>query len=282
MSPCEHTGAVPSEPVSAHVEDRTRVHRGLVQATSGEDKSHVRLTAPLMIAVNFALPPRCPGCSAIVDRTLHFCSTCWTSFDFLTEPACALCFAPMDYAIGEGALCGRCLADPPRHHGLRAAVAYGAIARTVLMRFKYGRRPALARLMASHLRRHFEPDADDVIVPVPLGRWRLWSRGYNQAGLIAASLRQGTDAVLDHDSLVRVRETPRLGKSGRTRRAKLLRGAFEVPVDRRHRIAGRTIWLIDDVYTSGSTANGCASALLKAGAAKVRVLAWAKVVGERD
>lgn len=242
----------------------------------------MRLTAALTLVVNFALPPRCPCCGAIIDRSGQFCLACWNALDFLTDPACALCFAPMDYARGDEALCGRCLAQPPRHDGLRAAVAYGEIARTVLMKLKYGRRPALATLMASHLRRHFAPGPGDVVMPVPLGRWRLWSRGYNQAGRIAAALRQGTIAEIDQESLMRVRETPRLGKSGRSRRAKLLRGAFRVPDARRGHVAGRTIWLIDDVYTSGATADACATALRKAGAARVKVLAWAKVVGTQD
>jgi ComF family protein len=117
---------------------------------------------------------------------------------------------------------------------------------------------------------------------VPLHRWRIWRRGYNQAALIAAALARRSGSELRIDLLERVKATPPLRGLGRKARRDALRGAFRVPERHRDAIRGRTIILIDDVYTSGATANGCARMLKRAGAAEVQVLAWARVVREGD
>eukprot|EP01035_Chromulina_nebulosa_P012369 gene12368-16483_t len=106
---------------------------------------------------------------------------------FLAPPWCATCHIPFAYDLGPGACCAACAARPPRHAGIRAAVAYGDVARTVALRLKYGGRTAFAETVARQMARLL-PDDADLLVPVPLHRWRLWSRGFNQAALIAASL----------------------------------------------------------------------------------------------
>jgi predicted amidophosphoribosyltransferase len=91
--------------------------------------------------VDYALPPRCPGCGVIVGDDRQFCLACWSSLDFLSEPACAHCSIPLPTAAPGGALaCGACLAEPPPFDGAPAALVYGPVARTVALRLKYGRR----------------------------------------------------------------------------------------------------------------------------------------------
>jgi ComF family protein len=135
--------------------------------------------------------------------------------------------------------------------------------------------------MAFHMVRLVGAAASDtLVVPVPLHRWRLWSRGYNQALLIARGLadRSGLDCV--PDLLVRTKATPMLRGLGRKARAKAVAGAFAVAG--KARVKGRTILLIDDVYTSGATADACSRALKRAGAAEVRLLCWARVLREEQ
>ena len=233
------------------------------------------------LAKDFALPPRCPGCGIVVEGDDRFCLECWRTLDFLGEGGCTACGAPMDGAP-EGLTCARCLAHPPHHDGIRAAVAYGAVARGVALKLKYSGRPAMARLIAAQLARHFTPEADDLLVPVPLHRWRIWTRGYNQSALIARALARRTGTVIALDALRRIKRTRLLRGLGAAERARTVRGAFAVPKKGRAVLKDRHIWLVDDVHTSGATANACARALKRAGAARVTLICWARVVQADD
>lgn len=180
------------------------------------------------------------------------------------------------------AQCAPCMASPPVHDGLRAAVAYGPVARQMALKLKYGRRMALAQTMARMMARHL-PDDAQLLVPVPLHRWRLWSRGFNQSALIAAALGRIRGVPHDAELLARIRRTPVLrGMDGNARR-RAVRGVFGVAAAGHARIAGLHLVLIDDVHTSGATVGACAAALKRAGAARVSVLTFARVThGEAD
>ncbi|MHA6768240.1 double zinc ribbon domain-containing protein [Sphingobium ummariense] len=232
-----------------------------------------RAAAP---ALDYALPPRCPGCGAIVEADHAFCLSCWSGMEFLGDPCCARCGVPFAHDRGEGAECGACLADPPPFDGARAVLAYGDVARTVALRLKYGRRIGLARLIARQMMRHVAVDEAAVIVPVPLHRWRLWMRGFNQSALIADHLGRLTGLPADKLSLVRKRRTRPLRGMNPAQRARAVRGAFAMQEG--HGLKGRTVLLIDDVHTSGATAAACARVLKRSGAARVHLLCWARVL----
>ena len=198
---------------------------------------------------------------------------------FLGEPCCARCGLPFPFGSGAAAECGSCLAEPPPFDRLRAAVAYGDISRQVALKLKYSGRPGLAETLARFMLRHVEAEGGDpLLVPVPLHRWRIWKRGYNQAALIASAVSRRSGLPVGLDLLTRTRATPPLKGLGRRERALAVRGAFAVPAERRALLAGRRILLVDDVYTSGATASACARALKRSGAASVEVLCWARVV----
>ncbi|WP_114951373.1 ComF family protein [Sphingosinicella terrae] len=246
----------------------------------GEALARARIL--LRPVLDFALPPRCPGCGAIIGEPHRFCPACWNRLLFLGEPCCTCCGLPFAYeqAGGGEARCGACLAEPPAFDRMRAAVAYGEVPRQVALKLKYGGRPGVAETIARFLERHVEPSTESVLVPVPLHRWRIWKRGYNQAALIAAALgrRRGIEARLD--LLDRTRPTPPLRGMNRRERAEAVRGAFRVAPRHQDRVRGRHIVLVDDVFTSGATAGACARVLKRAGAARVDLLCWARVVRE--
>jgi ComF family protein len=229
-------------------------------------------------ALAFALPPRCPGCGTVTAGDHRFCLDCWTRLDFLAGPACVTCGEPFELDAGEGARCGACLAEPPPLDGVRAAVAYGEIARAIALRLKYGRRPGLAHTAAAQMERLLPERGDILVAPVPLHRWRIWRRGYNQAALIARALAKRRELDLSLDLLERRKATPLLRGLGPAARAKAVRGAFHVRTARREEVRGRSVLLVDDVYTTGATGNACARALKRAGAAEVRLVCWARVV----
>jgi ComF family protein len=229
--------------------------------------------------IAFALPPRCPGCGIAVGEDHAFCLACWQKLDFLGGPACAQCGEPIALAFHEDARCGACLADPPPFDRVRAAVAYGPIARALALKLKYGRRPGVALTMARPMRRVGGAMLDGALIaPVPLHRWRIWSRGYNQAALIAGALVRGGDGELALDLLERHKRTAALRGLGRQARARTVAGAFRVAANWKEAIKGRRVVLIDDVYTTGATVRGCARALKRAGAAEINILCWARVV----
>lgn len=226
-----------------------------------------------------ALPARCPGCGVVVADAHRFCALCWGGMRFLGPPWCAGCNKPFEYDRGEGALCAICIADPPRHAGVFAAVAYDRISRQLALDLKYGRRIGLGDTMARYMQR-LVPTTVDLVLPVPLHRWRLWTRGFNQSVVIGAALARGAELPLDRVALMRTRATPSLRGRGIAARARAVRSAFAV-VDHR-RVAGRRIALVDDIYTTGATAAAATSVLLRAGATSVAILCWARVLGDED
>lgn len=235
------------------------------------------LRAFLRSAFALALPPRCAGCGAIADDDHLFCATCWGSLRFLGPPWCAACHLPFDQDQGTGARCATCLAQPPKHAGVHAAVAYGPIARSLALRLKYGGRAALAQTAARHMLRHLPPDTD-LLIPVPLHRWRIWRRGYNQAGLIAAALSAQSGISAAGGVLIRTRHTPALQNMNGAARRRAVKGAFAVAAQHRPAIVGRHVVLVDDVYTSGATTDACIDTLRRSGAETVSVLCWARVI----
>lgn len=236
--------------------------------------------------LDFMFPPRCPGCGAGVGRQGGLCPECWAGLAIPGEPWCARCQRPFGPdGPDTGAVCTPCLAHPPRHDGIFAATLYTPVSRKLVLAFKHGRRialaPMLARLIAARLPVEDAAGASErLIVPVPLHRWRLWARGYNQAALIARELERLGKGRLLVDALERRRRTPSLGGLGARARRKALTGAIALAERHRGAIRGADILLVDDVLTSGATSLACVSALKRGGARSVRIACFARVLDE--
>jgi ComF family protein len=253
--------------------------QALVRCRDLRDKEAMQLqsAAPRLFrpVLDFALPPRCGGCGTIVDEVDSFCADCWRKLEFLGPAGCARCGLPLRATDVE--TCAVCLAKPPRLDRIRAAVAYDDISRSIAMRLKYGRKVALARTMSRYMQPLVgELPSGALVVPVPLHRLRQWSRGFNQSAIIARELSRRTGLAVAVDALRRTRRTPPLKGLNRRQRRRTVAGAFRIgPGAELH---GLTIVLIDDVLTTGSTANACARVLKRAGAARVDLICWARVV----
>ncbi len=226
-------------------------------------------------------PPLCIGCRAQVAEPGSLCAACWQTIGFLDGPACTCCGLPFELDPGGETRCAACFADPPAFDRARAVMRYDEKSRGPILALKHADRLDLAPGFARWLDRAGRPllDDTDFIVPVPLHAARLWHRRYNQAAELARALGRLAAKPVAPMVLKRIRATPSQGAmpSAQARRRNM-RGAFKVPTERHPTVAGRAILLIDDVLTTGATADACARALKRAGAEKVHVLALARVV----
>lgn len=203
----------------------------------------------------------------------------WLRIRFLDGPVCDGCGAPFDYDPGPGVRCAACMARPRAFDAARAACLYDEASRDPILKLKHADRTDLAPMFARWLSRaaaELVAEAEGV-VPVPLHPLRLLRRRYNQAAEVARPLAKLAGAPYLPDVLVRRRATESQGgKSGGHRRRNVA-GAFHVPERRRALVEGRRLLLIDDVLTTGATAEGCARALKRAGAARVDLAVLARV-----
>ncbi len=232
----------------------------------------LRLLKPVL---DFALPPRCGGCGAIVDEVDSFCANCWSQIEFLGSGGCAVCGLPLEGTEIDN--CGRCLAKPPRLQRSRAATAYGEISRSIALKLKYGRKVALGRTMARFMAPLLDQLPENaVLVPVPLHRGRIWRRGFNQSAIVARELARRLGVDFSVDALQRVKPTPPLKGLSMQQRRRTVAGAFRA--NPKAELRGRTVVLVDDVLTTGSTANACARVLKRAGAERVELVSWTRVL----
>jgi len=240
-----------------------------------------RLARPLVTPLlDYALPPRCPACGDITSAADAFCADCWRTIDFIGDPLCDTCGIELPALVtGEAIQCGACLADPPPFERARAVMRYGEVGRTIAHRLKYGRRVTLARVMAAQMQRLLAgvDAADARLVPVPLHRWRIWSRGFNQAALIARQLSRLSGVPVEADLLRRTVNTPPLHSLSARKRHQAMHGAFRLAPGAQARLAGRTLILIDDIWTTGATARACAKLLKRGGAVRVEIVCWTRV-----
>ena len=241
----------------------------------------VSLAQTLAPVIDLVFPPRCPLCGEGLQAQTGLCAACWSELALPGEPSCALCQRPFTGGIAEGAICAPCLAQPPRHDGVAAGTRYNDTSRRLVLAFKHGRRIALAPMMARLIAaRMAAVDESWLLVPVPLHRWRLWRRGFNQAALLAMEIGKLKGARLEVDALLRRKATPILGGLTRKARARALAGAIAVNPRRAARLKGAQVVLVDDVLTSGATSGACVRVLKRAGAEKVVIACFARVLDE--
>jgi ComF family protein len=228
---------------------------------------------------DLVMPPLCLSCHAQLSSHDALCPTCWAKIDFIRAPLCDRLGLPMPFETGGAMVSAAAIADPPEYDRARAVARFDGVMRELVHDLKFRDRHDARRLFGRWL---VEAGAEilagaDVIVPVPLTRWRLLGRRFNQAAILAEEIARATRIPLEPLALLRTRRTqPQVGLT-RAQRRKNVAGAFAVASGRAGRISGARVVLVDDVVTTGATTRACARVLKRAGALSVDVLALALV-----
>jgi len=233
------------------------------------------------LALDAIYPPACLACRTATAQTGALCAPCWRRMRFIERPYCERLGTPFEQDLGPGLVSPQAIADPPAFGRARAVARFeDGPARQLVHRLKYSDRAELAGPMGRWMARAGAEilAGADALAPVPLHAMRLWTRRFNQAAALAQALARETGAQCDPFLLARVKATRSQVGLSRAQRADNVQGAFRVPEEARPRVKDRRIVLVDDVLTSGATANAAARALLRAGAAQVDLLVFARVV----
>ena len=263
---------------------------GVARDEAGERPSRQRIAAGWLarvarrasrVALDLVYPPSCLACQTAASAPGTLCPACWASARFIERPYCERLGTPFTHDLGSGLISPEAMADPPVWGRARAVMIYDdGPGRTLVQRLKYYDRMEVAGPMGRWMARAgAEVLADaDLLTPVPLHRVRLASRRFNQAMELARVIAGASGVPVEPDGLERVKPTPPQVGLTKSQRAANMQGAFRTLDEAKPRVAGRRVVLVDDVLTSGATTNAAARALLRAGAANVDVLVFARVV----
>jgi ComF family protein len=224
--------------------------------------------------LDVVFPERCVACDVLLSAPGgYFCEGCAHEVEEI-DAGCVWCGEP---GVDNAPICVRCKQSPPKFKFAHAPVVHsGAVARAI-QRFKYEGHPELARPLGSMLvarTQTFLKQAPEFLVPIPLHAARYRERGYDQTALLAVEVARVADLQLRDQALTRVRPTSRQVGQSDAEREENVAGAFEASP----KVKGARLLLIDDVLTTGATANEAARVLLAAGAEEVQVLTLARAI----
>ncbi|MEN9708534.1 MAG: hypothetical protein RIQ68_942 [Pseudomonadota bacterium] len=231
--------------------------------------------------LNLLYPPACLACRAATEASGVLCTACWTETRFIERPFCERLGTPFARDLGPGLLSPEVMADPPVWARARSVAAFedGPVKRLVY-RLKYYDRLEVAQALGLWMARAGLEllEEADLLIPIPLHRSRLAARRFNQAMALAQAISRHCGVPAEGLVLERTRRTPPQVGLSRLQRAANMQGVFRVGPEQRLKVEGRRVVLVDDVLTSGATSNAAARCLLRAGAAQVDLLVFARVI----
>jgi ComF family protein len=262
---------------------RTRELNGMTESALSPFRGMSVVRETLLALKNLFLPAFCRKCGIRIlsEENLYFCADCWSSIELVREPKCPRCGRPHPIRVGfkpaESFVCAECSSQKQWVERTYAAGLHTGILRDAIHLLKYQRKrllsEPLARLLFDAVAAKLDFESYDLLVPVPLHRKRQKERGYNQSELIGMHLCRLQTKVRLAPVVKRVKETPNFTLLGASERQNLIQKAFQVVAEAD--VRRKRILLLDDVVTTGATANECARTLRRRGAARVDVISLA-------
>jgi len=232
-----------------------------------------------MKILDFLFPPACSICNKPVTEHGSLCPTCWAKFNWISDPKCCKCGYPFpaDLDLGPNPLCPVCASCSNELDWIRSACVYDDVSRNIMLPFKHAGALRYQKIMSRSMiaAMHELKEDVDLVLPVPLAYGRLWKRGYNQATLLAKPIANTLNVKMDVAS-VRRKYRPDMGHKNAKQRLENIHGVFEVI--KPENIKDKTILLVDDVMTTGSTFMELNRVLKQAGAKAVYGIVFCRVV----
>lgn len=222
-------------------------------------------------AVNYALPYRCASCSELTGSSDGICPKCWSNLNFISKPFCNCCGVKFELSIHENALCGKCIVTKPEYELARSVLKFDQYSKNLIHAFKYNDKTNHAKLFAKLICTKYKEDFSDIdiIVPVPMNRFKRLYRYYNQSQLLAQEIATLMNFPVIPDLLIKTKITKPQASLSKLQRKKNIQGSIIYNI--KHDINKKKILLVDDVYTTGSTISFCSKLLKQNGAASIKV-----------
>jgi len=229
--------------------------------------------------LSIIFPKTCLICNKIIFDG-NFCVEDWNKLHFLQHPACNICFQPFEFKIDDEMVCGKCLQQRPEYFKALSVLKYDETSRILITKFKYFDQTNLAEYFAKLMFRQANTILSDIdfIAPIPLHKFRIIKRKYNQSALLAKNIGFLSKKIVLLDLLIRTKNNKPQASLNQKMRIRNVAGIFLVKEKYLGEIKGKNILLVDDVITTGATVQSCCKALKKFGAKKVYVLTLTKTI----
>ncbi len=226
--------------------------------------------------INFILPPRCLSCAEMTISNKDFCSNCWKNLNFITKPYCIVCGSKLNISILEGMECGKCLQARPSYNLSRSLIQFDGYSKKVIHAFKYKDKTILAKTFTRLFYNQYNQEFCniDLIVPVPMNRFKRLFRMYNPAFILALEISKIMKIAMIPDILIKTKWTKAQTYLSKNQREKNLSGSLIF--NKKYQIMDKKILLVDDVLTTGTTINKCSKILKRAGGKDIYVMTIAR------
>ncbi|WP_341756862.1 MULTISPECIES: ComF family protein [unclassified Candidatus Tisiphia] len=222
--------------------------------------------------IDYILPARCLSCAEVTDTKEDFCQDCWKKLDFITKPYCIVCGCRLDISILDDMCCTKCFQHKPHYNISRSLIKFNENSKKIIHTFKYQDKTILAKTFSKLFYRQYynEIQEVDLIIPVPMNRFKRLFRMYNPALVLAIEISKLLKRPLSPDVLIKSRWTKSQTFLSKKEREKNLSNSLIL--NKKYQITGQRILLVDDLLTTGTTINKCTKILKESGAENVYVM----------